>query len=263
MIIDSHVHIFPDKIADKAVASVRDFYDLAMSYDGRLDTILTEGAKAGVDKFLILSVATAADQVTGINNFLAKCVHEHSDKLIGFCAMHPDFEEPETEIKRAAELGLKGIKLHPDFQRFEIDSEKAMRIYKAAAGKMPILFHTGDFRTEWSSPSRMAKIAEMFPDLDIIASHFGGWSEWDEAARVYKTKNVYVDSSSSLYSMSPEEARKMIDVFGADHVFFGTDFPMWDIPTELERFSKLPLTDEEREMIFHKNIENLLAKYEK
>ena len=71
-----------------------------------------------------------------------------------------------------------------------------------------------------------------------------------------------MDTSSSLYELSPDEARKMIDHFGADHVFFGTDFPMWDIPTELERFSKLPLSDEEREMILHKNLENLLAKYE-
>ena len=66
MIIDSHVHIFPDKIAEKAVAGIRDFYDLAMRYDGRLDTILTEGTKAGVDKFLILSVATVPEQVPGI-----------------------------------------------------------------------------------------------------------------------------------------------------------------------------------------------------
>ena len=118
MIIDSHVHIFPDKIAEKAVAGIRDFYDLAMRYDGRLDTILTEGTKAGVDKFLILSVATVPEQVPGINNFLAQCVNEHSERLIGFCAMHPDFEDVESEIDRAEKLGLKGIKLHPDFQRF-------------------------------------------------------------------------------------------------------------------------------------------------
>lgn len=262
MIIDSHVHIFPDKIAEKAVAGIKDFYDLAMRYDGRLDTILTEGTKAGVDKFLILSVATVPEQVPGINNFLAQCVNEHSERLIGFCAMHPDFEDVESEIDRAEKLGLKGIKLHPDFQRFEIDSEKAMRIYRAAEGRMPVLVHTGDFRTDYSSPERMARVAEMFPKLDIIGAHFGGWSEWKESEQSYKTKNVYVDTSSSLYELSPDEARKMIDHFGADHVFFGTDFPMWDIPTELERFSKLPLSDEEREMILHKNLENLLAKYE-
>lgn len=261
MIIDSHVHIFPDKIAEKAVAGIGDFYGLSMNYDGRLDTVLMEGKKAGIDKFLILSVATVPAQVQGINNYIASCVKKHSDRLIGFCALHPDYPDIEAEIERAVEMGLKGIKLHPDFQRFDIDSEKACEIYRAAEGKLPVLFHTGDYRTGWSKPEKMAKIIDRFPDLDVIASHFGGWSEWERTPEVYRGKNVYVDTSSSLYAMSPEETREMIDAFGMDHVLFGTDYPMWEMKEELERFYRIPLSEKEREKILHKNLEDLLGKY--
>ncbi len=261
MIIDSHVHIFPDKIAEKAVAGISGFYDLAMKYDGKLETVLNEGRKAGIDRFLILSVATVPEQVASINNFLADCVKRHSDKLIGFCAMHPDFPDPESELERAREMGLIGIKLHPDFQRFDIDDERAFRIYRYAEGKMPVLFHTGDFRTGWSKPEKLARIMDRFPDLDVIASHFGGWTEWDRTPEIFKGKNVYVDTSSTMYTVPPERIRAMIDSFGADHVFFGTDYPMWDMNDELSRLSRIPLTPEEREMILHGNIGRLVAKY--
>lgn len=261
MIIDSHVHIFPDKIAEKAVAGIGDFYGLNMNYDGRLDTVLLEGRKAGIDKFVILSVATVPAQVQGINNYLASCVKKHSDRLIGFCAMHPDYPDIEAETERALEAGLRGIKLHPDFQRFDIDSEKACEVYKAASGKMPVLLHTGDKRTGWSKPEKMARMIDRFPDVDFIASHFGGWSEWERTPDVYKGKNVYVDTSSSLYAMSPEEACDMIHAFGVEHVLFGTDYPMWKMEDEVERFNRIPLTEDERDMILHRNLENLLAKY--
>ena len=99
MIIDSHVHIFPDKIAEKAVAGIGKFYDLPMRHDGKLDTVFTEGRKAGIDKFVILSVATVPEQVASINNFLAENVRKHGDKLIGFCAMHPDFQGIEADFE--------------------------------------------------------------------------------------------------------------------------------------------------------------------
>ena len=59
-------------------------------------------------------------------------------------------------------------------------------------------------------------------------------------------------------AINAEEAKKIIDMLGADKFFFATDFPMWDSKTELERFNSIPLSDSEREMIFSKNIKKLL-----
>ena len=259
MIIDAHAHIFPDKIAAKAVKGIGSFYDLKMYHNGTLEELFESGAKAGIDKFLVNSVATTPEQVENINTFIAECVKKYPDKLIGFATIHPDYPNIEGELDRAVKNGLKGIKIHPDFQKFRIDDEKALKIYEYAEGKLPIQVHTGDFRYDWSRPERMAHILDMFPELNVIGAHFGGWSEWEDAFKSYMGKRIWVDTSSSLYAISPEKARELIDKFGVDYVLFGTDYPMWDAESELKLFNKIKLTDSEREKILHGNLEKLLG----
>lgn len=260
-IFDAHCHIFPEKIAAKASLNIGKFYDLHMGFDGSVKTLMELYTKAGVDKCLVQSVATTPAQVQSINNFIAESVNAHPDMLVGFCALHPLMEkkEIETEIDRAISLGLKGIKLHPDFQQFKIDERKAYDIYEAAEGRLPILFHTGDFRYDYSSPKRLADALKDFPKLIAIAAHFGGWSVWDEGKRyLADNPNVYVDTSSSLYTLSPENALEHIRAFTPDRVMFGTDYPMWNIEDELKYMDKLELTDGEREKVMYKTACKLL-----
>lgn len=264
MIIDSHAHIYPDKLARKAARSIGDFYDIDMDLDGTVDMLLKVGDEAGVDKFLVHSVATTPHQVRSINSFIAKSVSEHPDRFIGFATLHPGCGDEIPEIvDEAIELGLSGIKLHPDFQEFDIDAPEAMRMYEVLEGRLPILFHTGDYRTQYSKPTKIIKALEKFPKLDIIAAHFGAWSEWGYGSKELSEAGVYVDSSSSFYAMSPERIMEMIHIFGTDKIFFGSDYPMWNVKKELETFMSLPLSDEDREKILHKNLEGLLAKYKK
>ena len=261
MIIDAHAHIFPDKIAEKAVAGIGSFYGelTMMNKNGSAETLIKTGEAAGVSKFIVQSVATVSAQVEGINNFISECVKKYPDKFIGFAAMHPDYENVEAEIDRAVSLGLKGVKLHPDFQNFRIDDKRAMKIYEVIEGRLPLLIHMGDSRYNWSKPEMLVKVLEAFPKLDVIGAHFGGWSEWDRAEKILGGKRFWTDTSSSLYAMTPERARELIDAYGAENVMFGTDFPMWTAESELERFNKIPLSGREREMILHENAERLLG----
>lgn len=261
MIIDAHTHIFPDKIASKASENIGNFYSLAMRFDGTTKKLIELGDKTGINKFLICSVATTAKQVSSINRFIADEVKNSNGRFIGFAALHPDCDNIEELINDAINNNLSGIKLHPDFQKFNIDDKKAYKIYEAAEGKLPILFHTGDYRTEYSKPQRLAKVAKDFPELDIIAAHFGGWSEWDNAVKYLKFDNIYVDTSSSLYELSPQKARELISFYGEDKVFFGSDYPMWNPETELKYIEKLNLSHDLYEKIMHRNFENLLEKY--
>lgn len=264
MIIDSHAHIYPDKLAMKAARSIGDFYGIDMELDGTVDMLLKVGDNAGVDKFLVHSVATTAHQVRSINAFIAKSVSEHPDRFIGFATLHPDCGDKIPEIvDEALSLGLSGVKLHPDFQKFDIDSPEAMKMYEVLEGRMPVLFHTGDYRTQYSKPTKIINILKNYPKLDVIAAHFGAWSEWGYGAKELSEAGVYVDTSSSFYAMSPERAVELIHIFGADRVLFGSDYPMWNVKDELNTFMSLPLTEDERENILHRNLENLLKKYEK
>jgi predicted TIM-barrel fold metal-dependent hydrolase len=262
-IFDSHTHVFPDKIADKATAGIGGFYDMPTRCGGTVADLTSRMKESNICGGLICSVATDLAQVSSINDFIGRSVSE-SDLFVGFASLHPQMTESETdnEIKRAVSMGLRGIKLHPDFQRFEADGKTAFRIYEVIDSRLPVLIHAGDKRFDFSSPGRIANALKRFPDLVVIAAHFGGWSEWEDAilslAGREFSERLFVDTSSSLYALSQEKALEYISAFGDDRVLFGTDYPMWDLKEELERFDKLNLSDSAREKILYSNAEKLL-----
>jgi hypothetical protein len=257
-VIDAHTHIYPVKIAAKASAGTGNFYDIPMAHDGTAAKLLETGKKAGIDRFVIHSVATSPEQVRSINDFVARAAAEHSE-FIGFAAMHQNFADMAGELERVQALGLRGVKMHPDIQRFAVDDREMDRLYGLMEGKLPLLLHAGDNRYGFSNPVRIARVLDRFPGLDIIAAHFGGYTEWDEAERRLAGRRVWVDTSSSLAFIGAERARRLIGLFGEDRVIFGTDYPMWDAEEEMARFNALNLTPEQREKIMYKNICGLLG----
>lgn len=258
-IIDTHCHIYPDKIARKASEATATFYHIPAGEDGTVSVLLERGKRAGIDRYVVNSVATTPAQVHSINTFIAKTVEEGNGIFTGMGTMHPESEDPERDVREIVSLGLKGIKLHPDIQRFCTDSPKAMEIFALAEEhKLPVCVHTGDNRYDYSNPNRIIPVLKAFPELLLIGAHFGGWSIWDDASReLYKYDNIIVDCSSSLYSMTPEKAKDIIDRYGAERVLFGTDYPLWTPEEEVERFMRIPLTEGERELILYSNASKL------
>jgi Predicted metal-dependent hydrolase of the TIM-barrel fold len=256
-IIDTHAHIFPDKIAEKAVDSIGRYYGISMAGEGTVQGLIERGERIGVGKYLIHSSATQVEQVKAINDYVSS-VQATDDRFIGFGTLHPDFEDAESETERIITLGLKGIKLHPEFQGFSIDDKSMMHIYRAIEGKLPVLIHVGDENRTSSSPARLSRIMEMFPRLVVIAAHFGGYQMWDESIKYLIGKNLYMDTSSALFKLEPQKAVSMIRKHGYTRMLFGSDYPMWDHEEELERFMKLDLTEEERKAILSENAERLL-----
>lgn len=174
-IIDAHCHIYPDAIARKAAASTGNFYDgLPATCDGTLGTLLQEGRQAGIDHFVVQSVATKPEQVHSINEFIAKEVAAFPQKLTGLGTLHPDSKDMAGDIAHALELGLKGIKLHPDIQHFPLDDPRCRIIYESCQGKIPILLHTGDKRFDFSNPNRLLPVLRDFPGLTVIGAHANG-----------------------------------------------------------------------------------------
>ena len=258
-IIDIHNHIYPDKIAKKAVKAIGAFYeDSPMKGKGTLKDLLLSGKEACIENFVVSSAATTPNQVAVINNFMAS-LSAPSAKLIRFGTIHPAIKSPDSELKRIRSIGLQGIKLHPDFQRFNIDDPSMYPIYKSLEGNLPILFHIGDCRMDYSNPARLARIIDMFPGLTVIAAHLGGYSVWDELGSILIGKNVYIDTSSALMFMGPERAAEIIRAHGVDKVLYGTDYPMWSHNIELKRFLALGLSNEENKRILSTNAKELFC----
>ncbi len=254
-IIDAHCHVYPDKIAAKASGATGNFYRLQMEYDGSVSAMLEAGEKAGIYKYVIQSVATTPKQVRSINEFIKSVVEEYPDKMHGLGTLHPESEDLKGDVEYLTELGLKGVKLHPDIQQFKLDDYRCLKIYELCEERgLPMLIHTGDSRYDYSNPNRLIPILDIYDRLTIVGAHFGGWSMWEKASELlWEKKNFYVDCCSSFYALSDEKIVEIIRRYGADKVLFGSDYPMWNPKTELERLMALPLTDEEKEKILSFN----------
>lgn len=253
-IIDMHAHIYPPKISQKAVDAISNFYNLGMAgTEGTAEELKGLAIKANAVKIVIHSVATSCRQVTSINNFVAK-EGKNDSIFMPFATLHPDMtkEELRAEISRFHTLDMKGVKLHPDFQEFAIDSDRAYKIFEELDGSIPIQLHTGDKRKTFSHPSQMVKAANDFPHIRFIAAHLGGYTEWEDAKLYENANNVYFDSSSSLAFLSSQKANNLISLLGVDRIMFGTDFPMWNYEGELELLYKLNLSKENlQKILFH------------
>ena len=256
-IIDVHAHIFPDKIMKKAVAAVGEFYGIPMKGIGSGEDLVQNGERIHVEKYVVHSVATIPAQAPRINDFIYRETQIHKE-FIGFAALHPYMEGLREELDRALSMGLMGVKLHPDFQCFNIDDPAAYDMYEAIQGRAVLLIHMGDETKEYSAPKRLSKIIERFPQLTVIAAHFGGYSAWEESKKYLMGKDVYFDTSSSLFKLSPNEAADIIHAHGLNKILFGSDYPMWIHEEELERFMRIPLTEAERQAILYDNAAKLL-----
>ncbi len=234
-VIDAHCHVYPDKIAALAVKGTDDFYNTVGNHDGTVATLARLHAEAGIDRAVIQSVATTPHQVGSINRFIAATVAAAPDRFIGLGTLHQDCEDMAAEVDQIVELGLHGVKMHPDIQRFRIDEPRNLRIFEECqrAG-LPVLLHTGDYRYNFSNPDNLIPVLKAFPNLTVIGAHLGGWSVWREAAeKLPGMPNLYVDCSSCFQFSDLDVIRECIECFGEDRVLFGTDYPMWDPATEL------------------------------
>ena len=257
-LIDIHTHIYPPAIAHKAAASIREFYQLnTQEMDGTAETLLKKGDEVGIDRFVILPVAVRPDRTRHINNFILEQIAVQP-RFIGFGTIHAAMENIGDEAQYIMDQGLKGIKMHPDTQAFAIDDPRLFSAYEQIQGKIPVIFHMGDARYNYSHPAQLKCVLDQFPKLQVIAAHFGGYRMYEEAYEFLYHKDCIFDVSSSMMFMKEGDAERYIRIYGAERMAFGTDYPLWDPVLETKRFQQLKLTDDEFDQIGHKTVERFL-----
>ena len=277
MVIDFHNHFYPDKIAAAAIEKLTTCADIVAYTDGTLSGLSEDLTKSGYDLGVVLPVATAPKQVENINT-RAVAVQEQFPNLISFASMHPDYENYKDEIFRIKELGLKGIKLHPDYQNTFFDDEKILNILdEAFKNDLIVVVHAGlDIGLPdpiHTGVEQILKVLDIFKDRaqKLVLAHTGAWGQWNEVLEKIAGKNVYMDISFSLGSTkrkSTGEELKLLDddllvkivrKHGVDKVLFGTDSPWGDHKMMLDKFLTLPFTKEEQDKILYLNAKKLLG----
>lgn len=260
-VIDAHCHVYPEKIASAAVNATDAFYGVRSQFDGSTECLLNQMAESGVDHALVQSVATTPKQVKSINNFIAKTVSEANGRFTGLGTLHPDSKDLEGDVNEILSLNLKGVKLHPDIQRFKIDDYRCLKIYELCEkNHLPILMHTGDSRYDFSNPNRLLPVLEIYTSLVIVGGHFGGYSVWDEAAeKLSGLDNFYVDTSSTMAFIGKDRAKKLIERYTPDKVIYASDYPMYPQKEELETLLEMGFSEHQYKKMFYENAKKVFG----
>lgn len=258
-VVDVHTHVFPDDIAARAVSSLAEAAGLKPYLDGTVKGLLASMDRSGVTMSVLCPIATKPEQVESINTWTASAA---GPRLVPFGTMHPAYPDPEAEVERMVALGIKGIKLHPEFQSFAPDDPRMSRLYRAAAHhNLPVLFHAGEdphFEQVRGVPHLFKQVLADFPELTVILAHLGGFRVWDEVTRHLLGERVYLDTAYTFGHLPEDRVAEIVLGHGTDRVLFGSDAPWTDAGVELEYLRALGLSADDLEAILWRNASELL-----
>jgi uncharacterized protein len=193
-------------------------------------------AFAAIDVSIAFTIARDRTRLDrALNDNVAAFVAAAPERRIGFLSVHPEVSGAEDEVERCrTELGLKGIKLGPNYQIFDPLAPPALRIYELAERhNLPILFHQGaspvrEAPLKYAHPLLMDEIATRFPELRIVMAHLGHPWQRETIVTIRKHPHVYADISATFYRpWSFYEGLRLATEWGAlDKLLFGSDFPI-------------------------------------
>ena len=262
MLIDFHTHACPDVIAPRAMATLSQASGGMMpATDGTVTGLRASMKRAGVDLSVMLSIATNAHQMRSVNDFAASL--NGKDGILSFGSVFPFAPDALEEAERVKALGLKGIKLHPDYQGFSADDERLFPLYKKISSLgLVTVFHAGQdygFPPPYGgTPDKLLRAFRHF-ESPVVAAHYGGLNMGEEVLSLLAGHGFYFDTSFSYAQMPRYYAERILEKQGAEHMLFGTDTP-WHTPEEeLRLLRALGLSGAEWEAVTHGNAERLLG----
>ena len=260
-LMDFHAHVFPDELAERAMAMFRSVSPWPVIGDGTVSATQAWMEKVGIDLCVVQPVAARPGIVTKVNDWAASI---RSERITAFGTMHPAYPNPREEFDRLLDIGIRGVKLQPAWQDFYPDEERVFPIYEAAEGRLAILFHAGHDLNTALKPraivSRLRAVHDEFPGLTMICAHMGGYQRWDEVEQYLIGTGVLLDTSYCPPEEMPDERFiRMVRAHGADKVVFGSDFTLMDPGADAERLAGMDLTPQEKDAIAWGNGARLLG----
>ncbi len=271
--IDTHTHIFPDALAKRSLDTLveklpKDIQKEVPTSNGRLDGLIESMQESGIDISVVLPVVTNPKHFDTVNKWAKEITGKNG--IISFGGIHPDNENVDEKLEYIKSLGLKGIKLHPDYQSTFIDDERYIKIIKKCVelglyvvihagldAGLPEVIHCPPDKT---LNMLKAVYGDKTPEKQLIVlAHLGACEMYKEVLEKLCTKPVYFDTAFSLDKIDETLLIKIIRKHGAENILFATDCPWGAQKKFVEYFKTLPLTEEEKELISHKNAEKLLG----
>lgn len=262
MIIDFHTHVFPDTLAPHALKSLLEGCEHIYTpiTDMTAKGLIKYMDTCGIDISVVQPVITKPSQTKSLNEW-AKSIE--TERLISFGGVHPDSSDYKRDIDFVCSLGLKGIKLHPQYQNFYVDEPRMLKFYDYALSKgLILLFHAGydpaflpPFK---SNPQRFKTVVNEMKGGVIVVAHLGGQAQWDDVKKYLAGENIYLDTSMGFEFFSKETFLSIVKKHGYEKILFASDSPWSDAAKEIEAIKELKLSNTEKKGILSKNAQRIL-----
>ncbi len=269
MIIDFHTHIFPHKIAPRALSHLQGFIRTEPCTEGTMESLLASMKMAGVDISVVLPVVTDPHQFDSILRFAVQTNELFRDtagpRLLSFAGIHPDSADYKEQLRLIVREGFKGIKLHPIYQGVCFDDIRCMRLIEEASSLgLIVLTHAGydpmDALHDYCTPDMILHMMKEVAPRKLVLAHMGGNLNHAEVLKKLCGLPLYLDTAYSISHLSLAALSKLIRAHGVDRVLFASDSPWSDQADDVEHFQALPdFTDKEKNMICYENAAALLG----
>ncbi len=265
MIIDFHTHAFPNNVAEKAIPKLSGIGGILPWGDGTVSNLISRMDDWGIDRSVILNIATNPKQQTNVNNFAIE-INKADPRLYALGSLNPDSDNISDEARRLRDSGIRGIKIHPDYMGWELDNEKFDAVYGAAVeNELFVVTHSGwDFISPdhiHCTPEMIVRVLDKFPSLTLVAAHMGAYRMWDEVERLLLgRKNLYIETSlAPKDGLDKTRFARMLNSHDSDKILFGSDFPWCNSGRAFEYVNSLNITSKLKDKLFSKNALSLLG----
>jgi predicted TIM-barrel fold metal-dependent hydrolase len=262
--IDCHVHVCPDSLAERNREIIRKSSGITPAYDGRIDQLLTVMKKSKISKAIINNPVQRPELMPKANDFTAQVVSKNRNTMFGMAWIIPGEHSSVQEVQRCKDLRFKGIKMHNShFKSLPTDSRNDKIYEKIAECELPVLFHCGlnpflsSGKTQYAMPENFMGLISSFPDLKIILGHLAGYQD-DPAGSIEAinaSKNVFADLA--LGPKSRAELETIINQIDIRKLVFGSDYPIYDALDVLNNLRFL--TQTQLKTICHSNPKRIFA----
>lgn len=283
MIIDFHTHTFPEKISEKVVNNLAKESCTMPFTNGSANGLLASMNTAGIDYSVNLPVMTSPEQVEKINNsFIETRENLFQKGIIAFGGMHPDYETDKIrpELIRLKDAGIQGIKIHPAYQKYDLDHPKMMKIIDIASSlDMIVITHAGIdigiYDHDYASVKHVLKVLKEIAPPKLVLAHMGGWGCWEDVEKDLAGAPVYFDTAFSIgeitplpgcdkkpyleYNLNVEDFSRLAKKHGCHKILFATDSPWQEQSDVVSLIAQSHLSTAEKEMIYNENAARLLG----
>jgi predicted TIM-barrel fold metal-dependent hydrolase len=270
MIVDAHVHLFPDRLA-QAIRSWFDSHLWSIQYREGVDACVARLVAGGIDRMVALPYAHKPGMAVALNDF-TRMVAETHPQVVPCCTVFPGEDGAEAIVDQA--LGsdtFAGIKIHSHVMRVAPDDAKLDAVWRASARyRKPVVIHCGK---EPSSPgygldvhtvsgaARLRAALERHPDAVVIVPHLGADELGAFEQLLGEYPNLYLDTAMAIggyVGIHPD-----LGILGRHprRILYGTDFPNlpYDWRRELEVIRGLKLPEAQQEEILSGNARRLFG----